>query len=133
MQVTFNDSEMEASKFLGEGTHSAFVSKMEMKLSKGGSRMMETEFSTIDGRTCRDWFVLEGAGKFKLALLAQAVGFTKEQLKSGAFSTEMLQGKGVTLHRKITGKNSDGKNLYENDYAIQSGGDAKASSDDMPF
>lgn len=135
MGITFDDGELEGSSYLGEGEHSVRVSAIKPMQSKDkGTPMIEVEFTAMSGKKTRDWFVTTG-NKFKLAALAMAAGYSKEQLKAGAFETPNLAGKSLKLVREAKGQNAEGKKQYENTYlpgASGSGG-AVAPTDDIPF
>ena len=80
----------------------------------GGTPQVEVEFSSHSGKTTRDWFVTEGQQKFKLAALALACGWKKEDLL-GSVLTEQLPGKRLKVVQEIVGKTEpDHKNKYEN-------------------
>lgn len=131
MIVSFTDSEMEDSKYLGDGVHECVISKLEHRNSKSGKPMVEAHFTDSAGKSTRDWFMLEGGGKYKLALLAIACGFSKDELKGGRFDTAMLGNKSVKVTRSVTGKTEDGKTLHENSYSPSS--KQPNTGSDIPF
>lgn len=133
-QIMFDEGELEGSKYLGEGQHNCLITSVEAKISKKGGAMVEVGFTAQNGRTTRDWFMLEG-NKFKLASLALACGFTKTQLLAGQFNTVALQGKGVKVVREIKGTDEQGRKNYENSYLPAEGGATMAAgnSQDIPF
>lgn len=116
MNIKFDEGEVEGSKYLGIGEHEVTITAIKPGASKTkGTPQIEVEFSARSGKTTRDWFVTEG-NKFKLAALAIACGFTKEDLLSGRFSTDMLARKRLRVVREVTGMTEDGKNKYEQSY-----------------
>lgn len=131
MQVKFDAGELEANKYLGEGEHECAISKIEQKPSKKGQQMIEVEFKSRSGKTTRDWFMLEG-NKFKLATLAMATGVPRETLLAGGFTTESLAGKFVKVVREITGKDTEGRNQYENTF-LASANTPSMTNDEIPF
>lgn len=133
-QIVFDEGELEGSKYLGEGTYNCLITRVEAKTSKDkGTPMVEIEFTAQNGRGSRDWFVTEG-NKFKLASLALACGFTKEQLIKGEFTTQALQGRGVRLVREVKGTDSQGRKNYENSYlAVEGRASAPQADDTIPF
>lgn len=130
-QIMFDEGELEGSKYLGEGTHNCLITKVEAKTSKKGGAMIEVEFTAQNGRTTRDWFMMEG-NKFKLAALALACGFTKEKLLKGEFTTQSLQGKGVKVVREVKGADEQGRKNYENSY-LPSEAKTAVTPDEIPF
>lgn len=141
MEVQFESGELEGSKYLGEGTYACLISKLEHKNSKKGDPMIEVEFLAQNGKTTRDWFMLAG-NKFKLASLALAAGFKKEDLVAKKFRTESLANRTVKVVRELKGKETyvnrenetKERNVYENSYLPTEGNAATAASDDeLPF
>lgn len=133
MRVKFDDSELEGTKYLGEGEFVCTITKLDHKQSKSGKAMLEAEFSDSSGRTTRDWFMLEG-NKFKLAALAKATGIDNAYLQSGDFDTSTLQGRKVNVQRHKKGEEMwDGKMVprYENHYTAAPGN--PVHQDEIPF
>lgn len=103
MRIKFDDGDMvQESKFLGEGEHIVTITSATIGKSQSGKDMLTVEFTAPNGKTCKDWFVLEF--KRKLHSLALASGATPGLLKSGEWEEHMLLGKKVVLIRSITGK-----------------------------
>lgn len=132
MQIKFEASELEERNYLGEGEHDCRITNVEHKQSKKGDPMVEVTFSDATTKTTRDWFMLTG-NKFKLAGLALATGVPKASLLSGDFTTEMLKGRQVKVIRKITGKDAQGRNNYENSYLASGAMKPSESDDSLPF
>ncbi len=133
MNIRFESSELETSQYLGEGEHECAITKIEAQTSKAGNPMIQLEFRAASGKTTRDWFPTSG-NKFKLGGLAVAAGVPKEVLLAGGFTTESLAGKYVKVVRQITGKNTEGKNQYENSYLASANAKPSTSgSEEIPF
>lgn len=139
MKVKFEASELEGSTFLGEGDHLCTITRVEHKDSRKGDPMIEVDFTAINGKSTRDWFMLAG-NKFKLGGLSVACGFSKEALASSGLETADLYGKRVRVIREVKGKETyetrDGetkeRNRYENSYLPPEGGSV-ASNEEIPF
>lgn len=141
MNLKFEESELSDGKYLGAGDHNCRITKIEKKPSKKGGDNIEVEFTSAAENTTRDWFSISG-NKFKLARLAVACGFTKEQLLAGQFDTAMLANKFVRVVREVTGEEAitdkDGKPTtrknYNNTYLPSPNAKASAAIDDsIPF
>lgn len=130
MKVEFSkiDEEM-PSKYLNAGTFICTITKVEVKDSKKGDKMVELEFSDSFGKSCRDWFLLTAGQKFKLLHLVKAAG-----LNPSTFDTDQLLRRQVTVERTKTGtREYNGKAVdnFENSYSAPSGTPAK--TEEIPF
>lgn len=138
MDIKFDTEDLEGGQYLGEGEHECTISAIENKLTKAKQEpMLEMTFTSVSGKSTRDWFMLVGK-KFKLAQLALATGSSKEQLLAGSFNPMMLRGRKVKVLRKITGTEMYGTppkptNKYENDYLPSGQQQTAASSEEIPF
>jgi hypothetical protein len=100
--MEFNEDDLNTGSYLGSGEHEVTIIKADVGQSRSGKPMMTVEFKATNGKTCMDWFVLEY--RKKIASLALAAGASKETLKSGQWTTDMLTGKKLKLVREVTGK-----------------------------
>lgn len=131
--MKFDEGELSGGNYLGEGSHEVRITSVKAGQSKTkGTPQVEVEFSSHSGKTTRDWFVTEG-NKFKLAALALACGWKKEDLLAGRFSTEQLPGKRLKVVREIVGKTEDNKNKYENSYLPSEISAAPQPQNEIPF
>lgn len=116
MIIRFEDKDLTENKYMPEGEHEVFVTKIEEAMSKAGNPMLVITVSDRMGRNERVYFPVSDASKWKLASFAMACGISVEALKANGLNVPHLMGKKTMLVKKQSGVEMyDGKEKKQYD------------------
>lgn len=139
MHLTFNDKDLEGGNWIPEGEHEVTIVGIDKGQSKAGEEMLTFTLKDRFGREEKERILTAEKNRWKLAKLAMAAGFSKDDLRANGLSIPSLSNRRLLLVKKKIGvRMYEGKERpeFSHDYfQIQSSSasPAAAQSEDIPF